>query len=328
MSLKFGNIELKYGLFLAPMAGVTDLSFRRICRRHGAEYTVTEMVSAKALHFNDTTSLELARIPLDDQPSAVQLFGHEPEGMKEAIEKVLRPREGYGRSVAIDINMGCPMKKIVNNGDGSALMKDPALAGKIIRAAVEAADVPVTVKFRTGWDETSINAPLFAKVAEENGASLICIHGRTRQQMYAPPIDLDTIAAVKCAVSIPVVGNGGIETADDAMEMLNKTGCDGLMIARGAMGNPWLFEEIAARMEGKSYRLPDLDVRLAEAITQVDDMVADKGERVGVLEARRQLAYYIKGVSGAAEARNRLNAAETLEEIHEIARLFLKNSPF
>ncbi|MBQ4065037.1 MAG: tRNA-dihydrouridine synthase, partial [Clostridia bacterium] len=163
------------------------------------------------------------------------------------------------------------------------------------------------------------------KVAEENGASLICIHGRTREQMYAPPVDLDTIAAVKRAVSIPVIGNGGIETADDAMEMLDKTGCDGLMIARGAMGNPWLFEEIAARMEGKSYRLPDLDVRLAEALAQVDDMIADKGVRVGVLEARRQLAYYIKGVSGAAEVRNRLNAAETVEEIHAIVSRWLRN---
>ena len=324
MALKFGTVELKYGLFLAPMAGVTDLAFRRICRRHGAEYTVTEMVSAKALHFNDTTSLALARIPLDDQPSAVQLFGHEPEGMKKAIQKVLCSREGYGRSAAIDINMGCPMKKIVNNGDGSALMKDPALAGKIIRAAVEASDVPVTVKFRTGWDANTINAPLFAKMAEENGASLICIHGRTREQMYAPPVDLTTIAAVKRAVSVPVIGNGGIETADDAMKMLSQTGCDGIMIARGAMGNPWLFEEIAARIDGKAYRLPDLDVRLAEALTQVDDMVADKGERVGVLEARRQLAYYVKGVSGAAEVRNRLNAAETLEEIHEIVSRFLK----
>ena len=324
MSLTFGNVELKHGLMLAPMAGVTDLAFRRACRRHGAEYTVTEMVSAKALHFNDTTSMALARIPLDDQPSAVQLFGHEPEGMQEAIKKILRPREGYGRSVAIDINMGCPMKKIVNNGDGSALMKNPALAGQIIRAAVEASDVPVTVKFRTGWDESSINAPLFAKVAEENGASLICIHGRTREQLYSPPVDLDTIAAVKRAVSIPVVGNGGIETADDAMTMLEKTGCDGLMIARGAMGNPWLFEEIAARLEGKSFHLPDLDVRLNEALQEVDDRIADKGERVGVLESRRQLAYYIKGVSGAAEVRNRLNTAETLDEVHAIIEGFLK----
>lgn len=324
MSLTFGNITLPHGLFLAPMAGVTDLAFRRTCRRHGAEYTVTEMVSAKALHFNDTTSMALARIPLDDQPSAVQLFGHEPEGMKEAIQKVLCPQEGYARSVAIDINMGCPMKKIVNNGDGSALMKNPDLAGQIIRAAVEAADVPVTVKFRTGWDDTSINAPLLAKIAEENGASLICVHGRTREEMYGPQVDLETIAAVKRAVSIPVVGNGGIETADDAMTMLNKTGCDGLMIARGAMGNPWLFEEVAARMEGKSFRLPDLDVRLHEALREVDDRIADKGERVGVLESRRQLAYYIKGVSGAAEVRNRLNTAETLDEIHTIVERFLK----
>ncbi len=323
MAIKLGNLTLRHGLMLAPMAGVTDRSFRRICRRFGAEYTVTEMVSAKALHYQDEKSLELAKIPLDDQPSSVQLFGHEPDILQEAIGKILTPREYSAKSIAIDLNMGCPMKKIVNNGDGSALMKTPELAGRLIRAAVEASDVPVTVKIRTGWNESFRNAVEIAKIAEDNGAALICVHGRTREQMYQDPVDLDTIAAVKRAVYIPVVGNGGIASAEDAARMLETTGCDGLMIARGAMGNPWLFEAIAAYLEGKPYAYPDLDIRIAEALRQVEDMIEDKGERIGVMEARRHLAYYIKDRSGAAEARNRLNAAESLEEIYEIVNVYL-----
>ena len=291
MSVTIGNITLKHGLMLAPMAGVTDLAFRRICRRFGAEYTVTEMVSAKALHFSDEKSLQLARIPLDDQPSSVQLFGHEPEILQEAIKKILIPRSGFGKSVAIDINMGCPMKKIVNNGDGSALMRNPDLAGRLIAAATRASDVPVTVKIRAGWDADQCNAVEMARVAESNGAALICVHGRTREQMYQDPVDLSIIAAVKRAVSIPVIGNGGIYSVEKAMAMLDKTQCDGLMIARGAMGNPWLFEAIAFALEGKSYRYPDFDIQIQEALLQVDEMIADKGERIGVLEARRQLAY-------------------------------------
>ena len=324
MSLQVGTLTLPYGLMLAPMAGVTDRAFRKICRCHGAEYTVTEMVSAKAIHFQDATSRILARIEHDQTPTALQLFGHEPDIMAEAVTAMLNPEPGYAMPSAIDLNMGCPVRKIVNNGDGSALMRDPALAGRIIRAAVDASTVPVTVKIRTGWDNTSRNAVEMAHIAEENGAVLLCVHGRTREQMYNPPIDLETIAAVKAAVSIPVIGNGGINTVDDALTMLRVTGCDGLMIARGAMGNPWLFEEIAAALDGRPYHLPELPVRLQEALVQVDDMIADKGEHVGVLESRRQLAYYIKGVSGAAEVRGRLNRAETREEIHCIIETFIK----
>lgn len=325
MSLKIGHISLAHGLILAPMAGVTDRAYRHICRRMGAEYTVTEMVSAKALHFNDATSRQLGAIGQDEQPTALQLFGHEPEIMAEAISKMLLPSPGDSKPVAIDINMGCPMKKIVNNGDGSALMRDPLLAGRVIRAAVDASDVPITVKIRAGWDSTEINAPYLAKIAEENGASLVCVHGRTRDQMYEPQVNLDVIAAVKASVSIPVVANGGIFTADDAMRMLAMTQCDGLMLARGTMGNPWLFEEIAARIDGRSYHLPDLDLRLVEAMKQMEEMIQDKGERTGVLEARRQLAYYIKNVKGAAEVRGKLNLAQSKDEIQSIMDDFLRN---
>ncbi|MBE6637795.1 MAG: tRNA dihydrouridine synthase DusB, partial [Ruminococcaceae bacterium] len=289
------------------------------------EYTVTEMVSAKAIHFQDTTSKILARIDPQEAPTALQLFGHEPDIMAEAVACMLHPEDGYAMPAAIDINMGCPVRKIVNNGDGSALMRNPELAGRVIRAAVDASTIPVTVKIRTGWDENSRNAVKLAKIAEENGASLLCVHGRTREQMYSPPIDLETIARVKAAVSIPVIGNGGINTVEEALTMRKVTGCDGLMIARGAMGNPWLFEEIAAAIDGRSYHRPDLPTRLNEALCQVDDMILDKGEHIGVLESRRQLAYYIKGISGAADVRGRLNRAETREEIHSIIESFLKN---
>lgn len=324
MALTIGQYTLSHGLMLAPLAGVTDRAYRRICRRHGAEYTVTEMVSAKALHFDDETSYRLGAIRFDEGETAVQLFGHEPDVMAEAVEKILKPKEGHLLPTSIDINMGCPMKKIVNNGDGSALMKNPALAGAVIRAAVDAASVPVTVKIRTGWDASSINAPYLAQVAEANGASMICVHGRTREQMYESTVDLSVIAQVKSAVKIPVIGNGGIFSADDAMRMLTVTGCDGLMLARGTMGNPWLFEEIAARIDGRAYRLPDIDVRLREAMQQMEEMIEDKGERTGVLEARRHLAYYIKGISGAAEVRGRLNLAHSRDEIHSIIDAFLR----
>ncbi len=324
MSVTIGNLTLRYGLMLAPMAGVTDRAFRRICVRHGAEYTVTEMVSAKALCFHDAKSRRLARLSEDELPAAVQLFGHEPDVIAEAIRLLLIPEDGFAAPPVFDLNMGCPMKKIVGAHDGAALMRDPALAARLIRAAAEASDRPVTVKIRTGWTKETVNAPLLARIAEENGAALIVVHGRTREQLYSPPVDLETIAAVKRVVSIPVVGNGGILTAEDALRMLSSTGCDGLMIARGAVGNPWLFEEIRAAMDGRSFRLPDLDVRLSEALDQVDEMIAEKGEKIGLLEARHQLGSYIRGVGGAAEARARLNRAISREEIHEIVSDFLK----
>ncbi len=324
MSLKIKNVNLKHGLILAPMAGVTDRAYRNICRRHGAELVVTEMVSAKAIHYNDAGSYELASLLPYEENSFVQLFGHEPDILSEAVNKITQKREGYIPPLGIDINMGCPMKKIVNNGEGSALMKDPALVGRIVRRLRDTTELPLTVKIRLGWDSHSINAVRVAQIAAENGADAITVHGRTREQMYCPEVNFLAIGEVKAAVEVPVIANGGINTADDAIAMLEMTKCDGLMLARGTMGNPWLFEEIIARINGEQYRLPDIDVRLREAMVQVEEMIADKGERTGVLEARRHLSYYIKNIKGASNARHRLNFASSKEELYCIVNEFIK----
>ena len=306
------------------MAGVTDRAYRNICRRHGAEMTVTEMVSAKALHYNDDSSLLLGSLYENEENTAVQIFGHEEEILVEAAAKLSAKRDGFIRPVCIDVNMGCPMKKIVNNGDGSFLMKNPDAVAKIVRALRDSTDMPLTVKIRCGWDSNSINAPHIAKIAEEHCADAVCVHGRTREMMYCNEVLLNVIADVKRAVNIPVIGNGGINTAHDALTMLSVTRCDGLMLARGTMGNPWLFEEIMAAIDGKQYVLPDIDLRLEEALTQVREMICDKGERTGVLESRRQLAYYIKNVKGSSEARGRLNNAQSYDELVDIVSKFIK----
>ena len=324
MPIKIGSVALNHGLILAPMAGVTDRAYRNICRRHGAELVVTEMVSAKALHFNDEGSFELASLFPYEENTFVQLFGHEPEILVEALHKVCTPKDGQITPLGIDINMGCPMKKIVNNGEGSALLKNPELIGRIVRTLRDSTELPLTVKIRLGWDASSINATEVAFIAAENGADAITVHGRTREQMYSPEVNIAEIAAVKAAVGIPVIANGGIFTAEDAIEMFNATKCDGIMLGRGTMGNPWLFEEIASKIEGKPYYLPDIDVRLKEAMTQVEGMIADKGERTGVLEARRHLSYYIKNVKGASSARHKLNFANSKDELFSIIEEFIK----
>ena len=324
MSLNIRTVALKHGLILAPMAGVTDRAYRNICRRHGAELVVTEMVSAKALHFNDQSSFELASLKPYENNSFVQLFGHEPEILSEAVTKITQGREGQITPLGIDINMGCPMKKIVNNGEGSALLKNPSLIGQIVRRLRDTTDLPLTVKIRIGWDSSSLNAVEVARIAAENGADAITVHGRTREQMYCPNVNIDAIRDVKASVDIPVIANGGINTASDAMRMLEYTKCDGIMLARGTMGNPWLFEEITACIEGRQYVYPDIDVRLSEAMTQVEEMILDKGEHTGILEARRHLSYYIKNTKGASSARHRLNFANSKEELYSIINEFIK----
>lgn len=328
--MKIGDTVLKYGLALAPLAGVSDRSFRRVCRACGAELTVSEMVSAKAMcyeernrkiatHKERSVTGALASVLREEYPMAVQLFGSEPDFMAEAA--AMLESNSYAGCVSetppaiIDINMGCPVRKIVSNGEGSALMKDPPLAASIVRAMTKAVKIPVTVKIRAGWDSDSINAPEFARMLEEAGASAICIHARTREQMYEPSADWSVITAVKRAVSIPVFGNGDIFSASDALRMMDITGCDGVMIGRGAMGNPWIFSEIRATLEGAVYTPPTLDERFDTAMEQISWMVEEKGERVGIAEAKKHLAWYCKGVDGAAAARAAIMQADSIEEM-------------
>ena len=321
--LTFGSIHLPYGLFLAPLAGYTDTAMRRICRDYGAEYTVSEMVSAKALCYHDKKTPLLARVERCELPMAVQIFGSEPASMAEAAKMVADGMAGGVPPSAIDINMGCPVKKIVSAGDGSALMKDPSLVYAIVDAVVRAVSLPVTVKIRSGWDDAHKNAVEVARAAEAGGASLIAVHGRTRNQMYSGEADLAVIAAVKAAVACPVVGNGDIATAADALRMKRDTGCDGVMIGRGAVGNPFLFAEIRAAMEGREYTPPTAEERVETALRQLRLAAEEKGEGVAVTESRKQFADYLHGMRGAAAVRGHINAATTLVQVEALARAFL-----
>lgn len=327
--LKIGNIELKHGLFLAPLAGVSDRAFRSVCRRFGAECTVSEMISAKGLHYNDTKTAVLAAFSEDEAPFFIQIFGSDPEIMAESAQKLAtnnyKACENTCLPSGIDINMGCPVPKIAGNGDGSALMKNPKLAGEIVKAVKEAVEIPVTVKIRSGWDDDNINAVEVAKIVEANGAKAICVHGRTKAQMYRDPVNIDIIKAVKEAVDIPVIANGGINTAEDAKRMLEYTGCDGLMIARGAMGNPFLFEEITAYLEGRNYTKPTMEERMSVAMEHIRLMIGYKGEYTGVMEARKHLAWYIQGQKGAAAAREKVNHASNFDELQSIVDEYLQN---
>ena len=302
-------------LCLAPMAGVSDLSFRSICRQHGADFTVTEMVSAKALYFRDHKTPMLCRLAEDEHPSAIQLFGREPNTMAWAAAELLSAKNPPD---IIDINMGCPMPKITKNGEGSALMREPKLAAEIVAAVARAvAPVPVTVKIRSGWDDRTKNAAEFAKMLEQAGAAAITVHGRTREQLYAPPVDIGIIADVVRSVSIPVIGNGGIMCAADALFMLDATGCAGIAVARGAMGRPWIFEEIRAALEGREFAEPTVRERIEAAIRHLHAIYADKGER-GVFEARGAVSHYIKGIRGAAQVRDAINRATSPDEMEQI----------
>ncbi len=330
--LKIGNAELKHGIILAPMAGATDYAFRKVCREFGAEYLVSEMVCAKALCYEQkikksltaspSKTAPLAAIREGELPMAVQIFGSEPEFMAEAArmiaENSYRGTTSVHTPTAIDINMGCPVAKVVSNGEGSALLKNPKLAAEIVRAVRGAVDIPVTVKIRIGWDKNSINAVEMAKYLEDAGASLICVHGRTREQQYAPSADWSYIADVKRAVSIPVIGNGDIFEPRDALKMLRETGCDGVMIGRGALGNPWIFENTVNLFEGREERKIPQNELIDVALSHLKLMIETKGERAGIAESRKHLGWYMKGIRGAAELRNRINCAENLPEIEEI----------
>ena len=317
--MKIGNLNFRNGLFLAPLAGVTDHPFRRLCVRCGAEYVTTEMISAKAIRYGDLKTWRLGRIYDDERPAAVQLFGSEPEIMAYAAsecERRLSP-------ASVDINMGCPMPKIYNNGDGSALMKSPALCGELVAAVKSAVSVPVTVKIRAGIDAEHINAVDVALECEKNGADCVYVHGRTREQLYSGSSDPTVIAAVKAALKIPVVANGDVTDAASATALLEKTGADGVMVARGAMGNPWIFSEIAAALEHRPYTPPTADERLSLIKEHIAAHIAEKGERA-LPELRKHLSWYIHGLPGSAAARAEINKATTGQELYSLlSRVFL-----
>ena len=308
-------------LALAPLAGFTNIVFRDICARHGADWTVSEMISAKAVCYADKKTLVLAK-NCSEVPMALQLFGAEPEFIHRAV-KILTSDEyladnGSVMPFSIDINMGCPVHKIVSNGEGSALMKDSVRAAEIVRAACEASPLPVSVKIRAGYTQSRKNAPEFAQVLEEAGAACICVHGRTREQMYSGEVDLDIIKKVKESVKIPVIGNGDILSTEDAQRMLGYTKCDSLMIGRGALGDPWIFERIKAIVSGGEYREPTSEEKAAVAKEHVLGMCRILGEHRAVPEARKAVGAYFAGFSGAAAARARVNSASSADEVCKI----------
>lgn len=320
MAVSIGSLHLPHGLMLAPMAGFTDHAMRVVCREAGAEYAVTEMVSAKAVCYGDKKTASLARIRADEPPTALQLFGSDPACMAEAAAAVSGGTAGGVAPVAIDINMGCPVPKVAGNGEGSALMRDPAKILAIVTAVRAAVSLPVTVKIRTGWDFAHINAVECALAAEEGGASLVTVHGRTRTQMYSGEADLSVIARVKQAVRIPVVGNGDVTDGASALRMLSETGCDGLMIGRGAVGNPFVFGEILCALRGEDYTPPALEEILRVALRQLTLAAEEKGETVAVRESRKQISRYLRGFPGASAARQRINTALTVREVEQALR--------
>lgn len=314
--MKIGNVEIKGRTALAPMAGVTDRAFQELCVAFGASYVVGEMVSAKGISFNSERSKELMLLSENERPAAVQLFGSEPQTVAAAAVTAMEYKPDI-----IDINMGCPAPKISGNGAGSALMKNPDLCGEIVEEVCKAVDVPITVKFRKGWDDKSVNAVEVAKICEQAGASAITVHGRTREQFYSGKADLDIIAEVKKAVNIPVIGNGDITNANDAAQMLEKTNCDMVMIGRGALGNPWIFREINAWLNDLRPMFPPSPAEKVTVILRHIQAMCDyKGEEIAMREARKHVGWYMKGFKNAAELRREAGYLKTYEELIELTK--------
>lgn len=320
--IQIGQVKIEKTAALAPMASVADKAYRLMAKEFGAAYCVGEMASCKGLCYSDRKTAELLSVSDVERPMAVQLFGAEPEFMSKAVKIA----ERYSPDI-IDINSGCPMPKIVCGGAGSALMKTPELFGELVKAAAGSTDIPVTVKIRTGWDASSINAVEMARIAEENGAAAVAVHGRTKDQLYSGKADWDIIKAVKNAVRIPVIGNGDVQTVEDCERMYEYTGCDLVMIGRGSYGRPWLFGQIRDYFEGRTPRPePSLEEKLTIMRKHIGLLVEDKGERTGMKEARRQAAWYIKGIDGAAELRNRFGKMNTLDDLDGLIRLVLDSA--
>lgn len=313
--MKIGNLEIKEKAALAPLAGVADRAFRELCRSYGAAYTVGEMASAKGISLGDKKSAELLEIHNEERPSGAQIFGKDPKTMATATEKALEFSPDF-----IDINMGCPAPKVASSGGGALLMKDPVLAAEIVKNAVNASTVPVTVKMRAGWDENTINAVELAKRCEQAGAAAITVHGRTKVQMYAPPVNADIIRQVKQAVSVPVIGNGDVVDGKSAARLMEETGCDMVMVGRGALGRPWVFSEINAYLDHEVI-LPEPTVsqKMLVMLRHIEALCEYKGERIGIREARKHAAWYTKGLHGAANYRARIGLINSVEELRQIA---------
>ena len=319
--MKIGNIEIKGFAALAPMAGVADRAMREICINHGAGFTVGELTSSKGVSLGDKKSFELLCCSQAEKPTASQLFGRDPETMAVAAKTALQFEPDF-----IDINMGCPAPKVAGNLCGSALMRDEKLAESIVKAVVGAVDIPVTVKMRTGWDSENLNAPELAKRCENAGASMITVHGRTRKQMYAPPVDYETIAKVKKAVKIPVVANGDIVDGKTAKKVYELTGCDYVMVGRAAQGNPFIFEQINAFMENREYVPPALEEKFAVLLKQVELMKKYKPARVAILESRKHTAWYMTGLKGAANIRRMCGEISSEDDIKRIIEFALEQN--
>ncbi len=319
--MQIGNVKLSGYAALAPMAGVADRAFRELCMDFGAGYCVSEMVSSKGIAYHSKKSAELMEISDSERPCAVQIFGTEPDTMADAARFAMQYRPEV-----IDINMGCPAPKIAGSGSGAALMRDPALCGRIVQAVSRAVEIPVTVKIRSGFDGAHINAVEVAKTVEKNGAQAVTVHGRTKEQFYAPPVNYDIIREVKRALSIPVIGNGDVCDAKSAQHVLEYTGCDYLMVGRGALGNPWVFREINEYFDkGIIIPPPTLEEKCDVLLRHISAVVNYKGEYVGMREARKHTAYYLKGFKNAAKLRNLAFTMETKEDLNNLIRE-IKNS--